>query len=160
MCVRLSSKRASRISSASRWECDAVTWLRSQLSTALLRSPAPLARRTLLDSVVWYVFPQISGLGFSGMSQRYSISPVDEANAYLQHPVLGRRLIQCIDIVLALNDKSAEQVFGHLDSLKFKSCMTLFAFASNNQIFNNAIEKYFDGKLDHLTIRALEAHTN
>jgi uncharacterized protein (DUF1810 family) len=109
---------------------------------------------------IWYIFPQISGLGSSEASQWYSISSLDEANAYLEHPILGPRLIQCTELVLAVEDKSAKQVFGLLDSLKLNSCMTLFAHASNNVVFKNVIEKYFGGKSDNLTIRALQSRTD
>jgi len=105
---------------------------------------------------IWYIFPQIAGLGFSGMSRRYSIASLDEAKAYTEHPVLGQRLIECVEIVMAVEGKSAEQIFGHLDALKFRSCLTLFAAADNdNEIYQRALEKYFTGVADPLTVQAL-----
>lgn len=105
---------------------------------------------------IWYIFPQIAGLGLSGMSRRYSISSLDEAKAYAEHPVLGQSLIECVELVLAVEGKSAEQIFGHLDALKFRSCLTLFAAADNdNETYQRALNKYFDGSPDPLTIQAL-----
>jgi uncharacterized protein (DUF1810 family) len=104
---------------------------------------------------IWYIFPQIAGLGFSGMSRRYSISSIDEARAYAEHPVLGQRLIECVELVMALEGKSAQQIFGHLDALKFRSCLTLFAAADNdNKIYQGALVKYFAGAPDPLTTQA------
>jgi len=105
---------------------------------------------------IWYIFPQIAGLGFSGMSRRYSIASLDEAKAYAEHPLLGQRLIECVELVMAVEGQSAEQIFGHLDALKFRSCLTLFAAADDdNQIYQKALNKYFDGSPDPLTIQAL-----
>lgn len=105
---------------------------------------------------IWYIFPQIAGLGFSAMSRRYAIASLDEAKAYAGHPVLGQRLIECIELIMAVEGKSAEQIFGHLDALKFRSCLTLFAAADNgNEIYQRALNKYFDGSPDPLTIQAI-----
>ena len=106
---------------------------------------------------IWYVFPQIAGLGHSQMSQQYAISSIDEAKAYAEHPVLGPRLIECVELVMAMDGKSAEQIFGHIDALKFCSCLTLFSAANkDNGIFQQVLDKYFDGVPDALTIRALQ----
>jgi len=106
---------------------------------------------------IWYIFPQIAGLGHSHMSQRYAISSVDEARAYAGHPVLGPRLIECIRLVMAVDGKSAEQIFGHIDALKFRSCLTLFSVANTDiEICQQALDKYFGGVPDALTTRALQ----
>ncbi|MDH3439373.1 MAG: DUF1810 domain-containing protein [Gammaproteobacteria bacterium] len=105
---------------------------------------------------IWYIFPQIAGLGYSEMSQRYAISSVDEASAYIQHRILGARLVECTETVIAVNGKSAEEIFGSLDAAKFRSSMTLFAeVSSGSDVFRQALVKYFDGKPDPLTGQAL-----
>lgn len=75
---------------------------------------------------IWFVFPQIKGLGHSGMAQKFAITSLDEAKAYLQHSVLGPRFRECTQLVLDVEGRSAEEIFGHPDHLKFRSCMTLF----------------------------------
>lgn len=105
---------------------------------------------------IWYVFPQIEGLGYSEMSATYSISSIDEARAYLEHPVLGARLVECTDTVLTIKGRSAEEIFGSTDTLKFRSCMTLFCISSEGRdVFRRALDQYFDGKMDPLTKQAL-----
>jgi len=105
---------------------------------------------------IWSIFPQIAGLGRSGMAQQFAIGSLDEAKAYLQHPVLGPRLRACTQLVLDVNGRSAEEIFGYPDHLKFRSCMTLFlTAATDNTIFNDALLKYFDGKPDQLTLDLL-----
>jgi uncharacterized protein (DUF1810 family) len=106
---------------------------------------------------MWFVFPQIHGLGQSAMAQRYAITSRAEAEAYLAHPVLGPRLEQCTRIVNRLPGASAEQVFGTVDAMKFRSSMTLFAqLATQTTIFAKALAKYFDGEPDPLTMDMLE----
>lgn len=105
---------------------------------------------------IWYVFPQIAGLGDSHMSKRYAITSLDEARAYAAHPVLGPRLLECIGLVMAVNEKSARQILGHIDALKFRSCLTLFTIACDgNPVFQKALDKYFGGQRDALTLEAL-----
>ena len=105
---------------------------------------------------MWFIFPQIRGLGRSPTAIEYAISGLDEARSYLQHPVLGPRLEQCTRLVLAVEGRSVEQIFGSPDDMKFKSCMTLFAKASpGNEMFLNALQKYFNGSGDHLTLDRL-----
>lgn len=105
---------------------------------------------------IWFIFPQLKGLGRSSMSEFYGISSLDEAKAYLQHPVLGPRLMQCTDLVNVVKGSDAEQIFGEVDAMKFRSCMTLFARADpENRIFSRALEKYFGGEGDPLTISSL-----
>jgi uncharacterized protein (DUF1810 family) len=105
---------------------------------------------------MWYIFPQIKGLGLSPMAQRYAISSIDEARAYLGHPLLGPRLRECCRLVVAANRTSIEDIFGFPDNLKFHSSATLFAHAAlDNQIFLDALQKYFRGEFDGKTLRQL-----
>ena len=105
---------------------------------------------------IWFVFPQISGLGQSETSRRFAIRTLDEARAYLTHPILGRRLLECTEAVLALENRSASEIFGYPDDLKFHSSMTLFGFAaSRDSIFQRAIEKYYRGEPDRGTVALL-----
>jgi uncharacterized protein (DUF1810 family) len=106
---------------------------------------------------MWYVFPQFAGLGMSPTSQRYAIGSLAEASAYLAHPVLGPRLLECADAVLALRDRSALEVFGAPDDMKLRSSATLFAAVSPaGSAFHRILEQYFGGDLDDRT-RALIA---
>jgi len=105
---------------------------------------------------IWYIFPQIAGLGRSHMSRRYAIASLTEAQAYAAHPVLGARLRECISIVMDLNESSAEKIFGHLDAMKFRSCLTLFAIACGDEsAFQEALNQFFDGQRDARTLAAL-----
>ena len=102
---------------------------------------------------MWFVFPQIAGLGHSAMAQRYAIASLDEARAYLDHPVLGPRLRECAALVTAVEGKSLNAILGSPDDLKFHSAMTLFALASDGErVFVEALEKYFAGKQDPATL--------
>lgn len=106
---------------------------------------------------MWFIFPQIRGLGRSPMAIEYAISGLDEARAYLQHPVLGPRLRQCTSLVLEAEGRSVEEIFGSPDDMKFRSCMTLFAKAAPEvDIFTKALAKYFDSVPDSLTIDRLQ----
>jgi uncharacterized protein (DUF1810 family) len=105
---------------------------------------------------MWFIFPQLKGLGHSAMANRYGISSRDEAETYLKHPILGSRLRHCTQLVLFVEGRTIEQIFGSPDDLKFRSSMTLFAStAGENQIFKNALQKYFAGKPDQLTLHRL-----
>ena len=104
---------------------------------------------------MWFVFPQIHGLGFSHTSQKYAIRSRAEAKAYLSHPVLGPRLRECTELVLRVEGRSAHDIFGSPDDLKFRSCMTLFAQVATDQVFDAALQKYFDGRPDPLTLDRL-----
>ncbi len=105
---------------------------------------------------IWFIFPQMAGLGHSGMAQQFAIASLDEAKSYLKHPVLGPRLHECTQLVLDVNGRSAEEIFGYPDYLKLRSCMTLFLTAApDNTLFNSALLKYFAGKPDHLTLDIL-----
>jgi uncharacterized protein (DUF1810 family) len=95
---------------------------------------------------MWFVFPQIAGLGRSPMAQAYAIADLAEARAYLAHPVLGPRLVQCAEIVAAQQGSTAEQIFGGIDAMKLRSSMTLFARADPTQpAFATVLDQYFDG---------------
>ena len=105
---------------------------------------------------IWFIFPQLKGLGRSSTSEFYGISSFAEAAAYLQHPVLGPRLMQCTEQVNGVADSSAEDIFGEVDAMKFRSCMTLFTRADpGNRVFAEALKKYFAGDPDPLTISLL-----
>jgi len=107
---------------------------------------------------MWFIFPQIAGLGYSSMAQRYAISGRAEAAAYAGHPVLGARLRECTDIVNALEGRTVNEVFGNPDDMKFRSSMTLFALSvSDPRIFRDALDKYFDGEDDPLTVAQLKS---
>ena len=107
---------------------------------------------------MWFVFPQIAGLGFSAMSARYAIAGLDEARAYLAHPVLGPRLIACTRLVNAVEGRSLRQILGEPDDVKFVSSMTLFAQAAADEpAFTEALRKYADGEGDPKTVALLRA---
>ena len=101
---------------------------------------------------MWYVFPQLRGLGTSSMSQRFAIASIGEARAYLSHPVLGPRLIECAAIIAGTHDRSAVQIFGSIDTLKLHSSMTLFARAAPTEAaFGQVLDRFFDGAPDTAT---------
>ncbi len=105
---------------------------------------------------MWFIFPQIRGLGASPTSQRYAIASQAEARAYFAHPVLGARLLECTAIVNSLAHRSAAEIFGWPDELKFGSSMTLFStFSDPGSIFSAALNKYFSGTPDQATLRQL-----
>ena len=102
---------------------------------------------------MWYIFPQIQGLGFSSTAQYYAIRDLNEAKAYLAHPVLGPRLKEISEALLELNGLSAHEIFGYPDDLKLRSCMTLFRMADLNcKVFEQVLEKYYDGEPDRRTV--------
>jgi uncharacterized protein (DUF1810 family) len=111
---------------------------------------------------MWFVFPQIAGLGHSAMAQRYAIASLAEAKAYAAHPVLGARLRECTSLVLAHRDKSVHDIFGSPDDFKFHSCVTLFAAAAPKEpVFRNALDQCFSGRGDphtHTRLAALLAN--
>ena len=105
---------------------------------------------------IWFIFPQLKGLGHSANSEFFGIASVQEAAAYLRHPLLGPRLIECTQLINAVAGRSAEDIFGEIDAMKFRSSMTLFAKATpNNQVFTDALTKYFADEFDPLTIAYL-----
>ena len=104
---------------------------------------------------MWYVFPQIDGLGHSPMSRRYSIKSGAEAKAYLDHPVLGPRLRECFAVVYGIAGRCAREIFGSPDDLKLRSCATLFDSVAQEGVFAQVLEKYFAGERDEETLRLL-----
>jgi uncharacterized protein (DUF1810 family) len=106
---------------------------------------------------MWFVFPQLRGLGQSSMAQRYGLADADEALAYWQHPLLGHRLVECTAALLAVEGLDARRILGTPDDLKFRSCMTLFArIAPDQPSFARALDKYFDGVPDARTLTLLQ----
>lgn len=116
---------------------------------------AELAAGRKTSHWMWFVFPQLKGLGRSATAQHFGIASREEAQAYWRHPVLGARLKQCTELVLGVEGRSANQIFGSPDNLKFRSCMTLFAQVSDAPVFGQALEKYFAGKGDEQTLQLL-----
>ena len=106
---------------------------------------------------MWYIFPQVQGLGFSETSRFYAIKDLDEAEAFLQHPILGSRLIAICNALLGLQSNNANQIFGSPDDLKLKSCMTLFAALSNTDpVFGLVLDKFFNGRKDQKTLQLIK----
>jgi uncharacterized protein (DUF1810 family) len=107
---------------------------------------------------MWFVFPQVAGLGMSGTSRRYAISSLEEARLYLSHPVLGARIEECARILTALSGRTAREIFGSVDELKLRSSMTLFARAApGGSAFQEVLDRYFGGSADERTDELLEA---
>jgi len=108
---------------------------------------------------MWYVFPQLAGLGVSAMSARYALAGLEDARAYLAHPVLGRRLVECMEAVLGVEGRSATEIFGSPDDLKLRSSATLFACASPpGSVFERVLLKYYRGERGPRTLRLLGDH--
>ncbi len=114
---------------------------------------------------MWFIFPQLAGLGSSSTARFYAIGSLEEARAYLAHPVLGPRLRQCTELVNRIEGRSIEEIFGYPDHLKFRSCVTLFARAvdeasnagraGDSRVFEDALSRYFTGEGDPLTLRLM-----
>lgn len=105
---------------------------------------------------IWFIFPQLKGLGHSHMAQNYAIGSREEAEAYARHPVLGTRLTECTRLVNAVEGRSVDEILGYPDNLKFRSSMTLFAIVTpGNGVFEQALQKYFHGALDQFTVDRL-----
>lgn len=105
---------------------------------------------------MWYIFPQIDGLGYSSISKRYAIKSSAEARHYLDHPILGTRLVECVEAVLAVRGRSAAEIFGSPDDLKLRSSMTLFAsVAPPDSVFARVLDRYFQGQPDSRTLDIL-----
>ena len=108
---------------------------------------------------IWYIFPQVVGLGSSSMAERYGIKSRQEAHAYLNHPVLGARLVECAEALLQVANKTAEEVMGYPDYLKLRSSMTLFAaLSAPDSPFHGVLDRYFSGERDSKTTDYLAAH--
>ena len=105
---------------------------------------------------MWFVFPQIAGLGFSERSRRYALASKEEATAYAAHPVLGARLRECTELVVGTEGRSASEIFGQPDDMKFCSSMTLFeAAVPDERLFADALQRFFGGRRDELTLELL-----
>jgi len=105
---------------------------------------------------MWFIFPQLRGLGHSHMATKFGISSRQEAEAYWEHLILGRRLTECTGLVNLVEERSINQIFGNPDDLKFRSSMTLFAtIVADNRVFQDALQKYFGGQPDRLTLQLL-----
>lgn len=107
---------------------------------------------------MWFVFPQLKALGRSSTAKHFGIESVDEALAYWRHPVLGKRLKECTELVLAVRDKTVHEIFGSPDDLKFSSCMTLFMHvAPDEPAFSLALQRFYGGQPDENTLKLLQA---
>ncbi len=105
---------------------------------------------------MWFVFPQLRGLGHSAMARHYGIASRDEAAAYLAHPLLGARLRECVELVLAVQGRTAHDIFGSPDDLKLRSCLTLFREIDGaGGVFGRALARYYDGQPDPMTLQLL-----
>ena len=105
---------------------------------------------------IWYIFPQLRGLGQSNLAWYYGIEDLEEAKAYLAHPVLGQRLREITQTALELSETDPMKVFGWPDNMKLRSCMTLFAQVSEDDLFAQALDKFFDGHADYMTLELLK----
>ena len=132
--------------------------------TRFVEAQAPIYDRALAElrhgrkasHWMWFIFPQLAGLGMSAMSERYAIGGLDETRAYLANGVLGPRLVECVEALLALHGKSAADVLGSPDDMKLRSSLTLFAQVSpDGSVFQRALDQYFAGAQDERTLRLL-----
>jgi uncharacterized protein (DUF1810 family) len=105
---------------------------------------------------IWYIFPQLRGLGLSGMAQRYGISGLEEARAYLEHTVLGKRLREISAALLSLQESDPHQIMGSPDDLKLRSSMTLFAYVEPGTVFQDVLDKFYNGIPDEKTLQLLD----
>jgi uncharacterized protein (DUF1810 family) len=130
-------------------------------ASSYAQARAELAAGSKRTHWMWFIFPQVQGLGSSGMAQQYAISGIEEAREYLGHPILGARLRECAGLVNAVEGRSPAEIFGYPDDLKFHSSMTLFARAAEgsgeeDRVFSEALAKYFSRSPDAATIRILQ----
>jgi uncharacterized protein (DUF1810 family) len=122
---------------------------------------AELRRGSKRGHWMWFIFPQLKSLGRTAQSNFFGISSLQEAATYLEHPILGPRLIECTQLVNAVEGRSAEEIFGEIDAMKFRSSMTLFANVTpERQVFRFALNKYFVGEFDSLTINYLRGQAS
>ena len=106
---------------------------------------------------MWFIFPQIAGLGRSETARRFAIQSLDEARAYLDHPVLGSRLRECVGAIQDIVGKTADEVFGEVDALKLRSSLTLFGQAGGGPLYDAALRRWFDGAPDPATLGLLKS---
>ncbi len=129
---------------------DLARFVRAQDETPGFLDELRAGRKT--SHWMWFVFPQIAGLGRSAMAEKYAIASLDEARVYLAHPVLGERLRECVRVLLTFEDRDAEAIFGPVDAMKLRSSLTLFARAAPEEpLFTRALERYFAGAPDPAT---------
>lgn len=128
-------------------------------ATTYATALAEIGRGAKRSHWMWYVFPQIAGLGSSAMARRYAIGTLDEARAYLDHFVLGPRYRECVTALQDLTGTTVEAVFGHVDTLKLRSSLTLFWRTGEAPLFKAAIDRWFDGALDQATLAILARAT-
>jgi len=134
---------------------DLSRFVRAQ-ETEYERALAEIKGGLKLSHWMWYVFPQIEGLGFSATSKRYAIKSLGEARAYLEHPILGPRLLECAEAVLSIEGRSATEIFGAPDDLKLWSCATLFGrVAPPGSVFERLLQKYYRALPDKQTLELL-----
>jgi uncharacterized protein (DUF1810 family) len=139
---------------------DLHRFIRSQQDT-YAQAVDELAEGRKTSHWMWFVFPQLRGLGRSAMATKYGIASLDEARAYLAHPLLGPRLKQCVRLVLRIDGRSIHDIFGSPDDMKFRSCMTLFDLAAPQEpIFAEALQKYFGGTPDARTLELLQTRSS
>jgi len=120
------------------------------------RATAELRAGRKTSHWMWFIFPQIAGLGYSPMAQAYAINSLGEARAYLAHPVLGARLTECAGFLTRVPDRTAEQIFGEVDAMKLRSSVTLFRHAAPGEpVFRQVLDQYFDGISDPATEQRL-----
>lgn len=121
------------------------------------RALAEMKRGQKRSHWMWFIFPQIDGLGYSSTAKFYAIKRQEEAKAYLSHPLLGKRLIECAEALLKIKDKSASEIFGYPDDLKLRSSMTLFASVSEpDSIFSRVLDQYYGSQPDEQTLELLK----
>lgn len=124
--------------------------------TAYDRALAEIRRGDKESHWMWFIFPQYDGLGFSSTARFYAIRSLAEARAYLSHPVLGPRLVECAEAALAVEGRSAQEIFGSPDDMKLRSCATLFAQVTPaGSVFEKLLAKYYQGEPDERTLRLL-----
>jgi len=140
-------------------EVDLERFVRAQDEGGTYRQVlAELGRGRKVSHWMWFVFPQLAGLGRSSTAQYYALRSLAEAQAYLAHPVLGPRLRECAEVVARLTGRTAEEVFGGIDAVKLRSSMTLFSRAApEERVFTDVLDRYFEGQPDPATERLLSS---
>lgn len=121
---------------------------------------AELSRARKASHWMWFIFPQIAGLGKTDTAKLYAISDINEAKLYYDHPTLGSRLIACCETLLSLNENNPLKIFGSPDDLKLKSCMTLFAIATSDLIFESVLQQYYNAEHDIATLTLLKIQSS
>lgn len=121
---------------------------------------AELSRGKKTTHWMWFIFPQIAGLGKTETAQFYAIVDINEAKLYYEHPTLGNRLVTCCEALLSLNENNPSKIFGSPDDLKLKSCMTLFAIATGDLIFESVLQQYYNAEHDIATLALLKIQSS